>query len=75
MALEYLQQTMLSFTGMHLWSMFGSNHKKVFGKLKHARSGGHFEELKLYQKLSPLQSFPCKFSNGFKNKKRRTAAL
>ena len=33
MTLEYLHQTMLSFKAIRLCSMFGSNHKKVFGKL------------------------------------------
>ena len=37
MTLEYLHQTMLSFKGMRFCSMFGSNHKKVFGKLREIR--------------------------------------
>ena len=29
----YKKKTMLSFKGMRFCSMFGNNHKKVFGKL------------------------------------------
>ena len=67
--LEFLHQTMLSFKGMRFCSMFGSNHKRMFGKLI---------ERHLY--LSPFPEngfhhsrFPANFLKVFK--KRRTAAL